>query len=132
MDQSRHEFDKMRSEAIRLVKGAFDRAGIVMPEPIYNVRLGRTSAALSGAGAAAQPSSPRPEPAAAPASPEPAQAIDIAARDELDDQIAAERSSGEENLLTRRAPEGMKRPSPTGDIGRQQNRRGEILVPGKC
>ncbi|WP_242482696.1 mechanosensitive ion channel family protein [Thiocystis violacea] len=39
IDQSRVDFLKVRSEAIRAVKSAFDGAGIVMPEPIYKVRL---------------------------------------------------------------------------------------------
>ena len=29
----------MRSEAIRRVKEAFDQAGIVMPEPVYRLRI---------------------------------------------------------------------------------------------
>ncbi len=39
MDQRNHEFAKVRSEAIRLIKTTFDQADIAMPEPIYNIRL---------------------------------------------------------------------------------------------
>lgn len=39
VDQRNYSFLKVRSEAIRLVKSAFDQAGIVMPEPVYKVRL---------------------------------------------------------------------------------------------
>lgn len=39
MDQSTHDFQRIRSEAIRLVKETLDEALIAMPEPIYNVRL---------------------------------------------------------------------------------------------
>jgi small-conductance mechanosensitive channel len=39
VDQSRADFAKVRSEAIRLVKNALDDAGVLMPEPIYNVRM---------------------------------------------------------------------------------------------
>jgi small conductance mechanosensitive channel len=39
IDQMQVDFLKVRSEAIRAVKSGFDRAGIVMPEPIYKVRL---------------------------------------------------------------------------------------------
>lgn len=38
-DQRSCDFLKVRSEAIRLVKEAFDNAGIEMPEPIYRLRL---------------------------------------------------------------------------------------------
>ena len=37
MNQQSHDLLKIRSEAIRLVKGAFDEAGIVMPEPTYQL-----------------------------------------------------------------------------------------------
>ena len=39
VDQRHFGFLKVRSEAIRVVKHAFDGAGIVMPEPVYKVRL---------------------------------------------------------------------------------------------
>ena len=39
VDQRHHNFAKVRSEAIRRVKAAFDAAGIVMPEPIYKLRM---------------------------------------------------------------------------------------------
>ena len=39
VDQRNFSFPKVRSESIRLVKQAFDRQGIVMPEPVYKVRL---------------------------------------------------------------------------------------------
>lgn len=39
VDQRDHNFAKVRSEAIRGVKEAFDNAGIVMPEPMYKLRV---------------------------------------------------------------------------------------------
>lgn len=39
VDQTQAAFDKVRSEAIRLVKTALDEADVLMPEPIYNVRM---------------------------------------------------------------------------------------------
>ncbi len=39
MDQTVHDFWKTRSETIRLVKTAYDEAGIEMPEPIYRVYM---------------------------------------------------------------------------------------------
>lgn len=39
VDQANFDFGKVRSEAIRLCKLAFDQANIVMPEPIYQIRM---------------------------------------------------------------------------------------------
>ena len=39
IDQRHSDWQKVRSEAIRLVKRAYDDAGIVMPEPVYRLRL---------------------------------------------------------------------------------------------
>lgn len=39
IDQRENDFLKTRSEAQQRVKEAFDEAGIIMPEPIYNVNL---------------------------------------------------------------------------------------------
>jgi len=39
VDQSSYDFLRVRSEAVRLVKTAFDDAAVSMPEPTYNVRL---------------------------------------------------------------------------------------------
>jgi len=103
VDQSTAEFLKVRSEAIRLVKAAFDRAGIVMPEPIYNLRFGALPASI------ATPS-PGDREVVAPSKAftgqegEPRQVIDIAPRGELDEQLAAERASDAEDLLHPRAP----------------------------
>jgi small-conductance mechanosensitive channel len=41
IDQRDSDFQKTRSEAQRLIKEAFDDAGVVMPEPIYNINLRR-------------------------------------------------------------------------------------------
>ena len=39
VDQRNNDFGKTKSEAIRLIKVAFDNAGFEMPEPIYRVRM---------------------------------------------------------------------------------------------
>lgn len=39
VDQRKSSFGKVRSEAIRQVKEAFDEAGIAMPEPSYRLRM---------------------------------------------------------------------------------------------
>ncbi len=39
VDQSKHDWGKVRSEAIRKIKEAFDIQGIIIPTPIYKVRI---------------------------------------------------------------------------------------------
>ena len=39
VDQANFSFSKVRSESIRRCKRAFDQAQIVMPEPIYQIRV---------------------------------------------------------------------------------------------
>ena len=39
VDQREADFRKVNSQAIRLIKEAFDQAGVLMPEPITNVRV---------------------------------------------------------------------------------------------
>lgn len=85
MDQRTHDFLKMRSEAIRLVKEAFDAAGIEMPAPIVDLR-GRAEPARGRAERA--PAGPR-----AP--------IDIGRRDEIAVQISRDRRVAEEPDLLR-------------------------------
>jgi small-conductance mechanosensitive channel len=48
VDQEHYSFSKVRSEAIKRCKKAFDDAGIIMPEPIYQVRLSDSLEKLSG------------------------------------------------------------------------------------
>ncbi|PWQ99689.1 mechanosensitive ion channel family protein [Leucothrix pacifica] len=42
LNQEQYSYAKVRSETIRMVKQAFDEAGIVMPEPIYKLRMMQT------------------------------------------------------------------------------------------
>ena len=94
MDQREDDFLKVRSEAQRLVKEAFDDAGIVMPEPIYNVNLRRSRPVGPEA---AQPE-PQPAPAAEPAG-------DTARDASVENQIRAEKASSQEtDLLDPAAP----------------------------
>lgn len=101
MDQSTHDFGRIRSEAIRLVKETLDEALIAMPEPIYNVRL-------SGPGAPAQPDA---APAARPSepaqrAPRPAEETEASA-DRL--KVAEEAmEEGDENLLSGEADQELE------------------------
>ena len=87
LDQTKHDFFKTRSQSIRMLKEAFDEAGIEMPEPIHRVRLRDVGA-----------QTPRDHaPAAKPRS---ATEEDVAADLTIDKQIAEERRhSSERNLL---------------------------------
>lgn len=94
IDQRETDLLKARSEGIRLVKCAFDAAGIEMPEPIYRVHL--REAASPAPGPAARIGGERP----LPAPPADAEKADVTADRTIDDQLANElRSSDEENLL---------------------------------
>ncbi|SFR62614.1 Small-conductance mechanosensitive channel [Marinobacter daqiaonensis] len=85
IDQRETDFLKARSEAIRLIKAAFDGAGIEMPAPTYRIR---TDDSPSRAGQ-------KPETTVAPHEP-----VDVAADYTIDRQVEDElRTSGEENLL---------------------------------
>jgi small-conductance mechanosensitive channel len=88
VDQRRFAFLKVRSEAIRLVKEAFDTAGIVMPEPTYGVRMLE----------AAEP--PRERTAG------PRQAVDIERRTEIEREMANDRreTADQTDLLRPNAP----------------------------
>ena len=94
IDQRDTDFLKARSEAIRLVKTAFDNAGIEMPEPIYRIHMAET----------AKPDGDTQHKKQAETSPAVAihaePAVDIAADDSIEQQFNAELSqSDEENLL---------------------------------
>jgi small-conductance mechanosensitive channel len=108
VDQEHADFIKVRSESIRLVKRAFDQAGIVMPEPIYNLRMRSMPQALAGTGAsesAAQARGSASQAARARAQEEPGTAVNIGPQDDLDQQIAADRSLAvEDDLLSAHAP----------------------------
>lgn len=49
IDQRETDFLKARSESIRMIKSAFDHAGIEMPEPIYRIHIGGSEKGLTGA-----------------------------------------------------------------------------------
>jgi small-conductance mechanosensitive channel len=91
VDQREADFGKVRSEAIRLLKTAFDEAGVSMPEPISTVRL--------------EPLEPEPRVLSDQLSArvlEKAHRLDVSPDYELDAQIEEDvRSSDEEDLLAR-------------------------------
>lgn len=94
VDQSSSDFGKVRGEAIRAVKRAFDEADYEMPEPIYRVRL---DGHLPGGPPSAPSEAPRP----APPDDETVQP-DIAREAVIEEQIREEKQAdGEQDLLAR-------------------------------
>lgn len=94
IDQRETDFLKARSEAIRLVKAAFDDAGIEMPEPIYRIHMADKPALQAQSAAATSVATGR-----QPGSAEPA-AADVSTDNTIAQQVQAElHHSDEENLL---------------------------------
>ncbi len=96
VDQRKHDFAKGRSESIRLIKEAFDHAGIEMPEPIYRINLrGEIPDESPSLNEEATPRTLSQEKNAE------VEAADIAVDRAIDEQIRDERrDSEEENLLS--------------------------------
>ena len=91
VDQREADWYKVRSEAIRIVKAALDEAGVLLPEPIYNVRMQEVTPADRG---------PLVEEDEAPPATEQARHADVAPDDDLDEQIRVDLAQpGKENLL---------------------------------
>lgn len=91
VNQNHHDFLKSKSESIRLIKEAFDEAGIEMPEPIYRVHLKEGKPPVEN-GDTAKPS-PRREKKSV-------EQDDIAPDNAITDQIKAAPSElNEENFL---------------------------------
>ncbi|WP_349369251.1 mechanosensitive ion channel domain-containing protein [Salinarimonas sp.] len=90
VDQSAHDFMKVRSEAIRAVKEALDAEGVAMPEPISRVILEREEAAAPPP----RPRTDRPQPTAG----------DVARSGVIEAQADADRARGGAGLLDPRAP----------------------------
>ena len=92
VDQREADWFKVRSEAIRIVKTALDEGGVLLPEPIYNIRMQEVTPADEGPLVEEEQDTP---PAA-----EQAQHADVALDDDLDEQIREDLAQpGEENLL---------------------------------
>ncbi len=96
VDQRESDFAKARSEAIRLVKVAFDDAGVDMPEPIYRLQVQRRPV---GGGE----TKPQPSPAVRRTTPDGGSRTeqqDLSADDTIDRQMEDERRrEGDADLL---------------------------------
>lgn len=101
VDQGAFSFAKVRSESIRLVKQAFDQAGIVMPEPVYKLRMvNRLGVSESSTG---QNEPEKPVATAMPEAP-PAATGDVEVDRSIEEKVIADATTdGSENLLSRTA-----------------------------
>ncbi|PKM17186.1 MAG: mechanosensitive ion channel protein MscS [Gammaproteobacteria bacterium HGW-Gammaproteobacteria-15] len=98
VDQRETDFLKARSEAIRLVKAAFDNAGIEMPEPIYRIHMADVSSEHGKKTVQPGTFSTGPETPIDPA-------VDVSTDDSIEQQLEAELSqSDEQNLLPATKP----------------------------
>ncbi|PID99841.1 MAG: mechanosensitive ion channel protein MscS [Thiothrix nivea] len=103
INQENYSYPKVRSEAIRAVKQAFDNAGIVMPEPIYQLRLMQAATDLAG-GAESR------NDAEVTAHAKATQDVqDVSPDRTVENKVIEEQAqmAGHENLLTRDAPKEM-------------------------
>jgi small-conductance mechanosensitive channel len=95
VDQRYHSFIKVRSEAVRRVKAAFDEAGIVMPEPIYRLRVSEDGSGL-------------PDARRKPVTAEVGDIQDVSAEPALRQRVMdAQTQGGGENLLRKDAPKEL-------------------------
>lgn len=95
VDQKASDFSRTKSEATRLLKTAFDDAGVEMPEPTYRVALSTDSAGAQLVEASAQSHAQKPRRDRALNATE----QDTSAGDDIDSQIAAERQHADDDLL---------------------------------
>jgi small-conductance mechanosensitive channel len=117
VNQENYSYAKVRSETIRAVKEAFDDAEIVMPEPIYNLRLMQNGAAKNLAENSATENTKSATPIKTAVSPQNNTAItddadvlevtDVTPDRTVENKVLAEQASSDnegENLLTDDAP----------------------------
>jgi small conductance mechanosensitive channel len=107
IDQTRSDFGKVRSLAIKVTKDALEQRGFTLPEPLYRVRLDEhglrlAEPALQSGAAAAEPVVDRKQAADA-ASPE--AVLDVSPDTHIEAMVNDERSqSGEDDLLDSARP----------------------------
>lgn len=101
VDQKASDYPKTRSEAIRRVKEAFDEARIVMPEPIYKVRLEGSAAATAPVPEmGSETARPSGDARKVEESSDDAAVLDIAPERHLEERIDQERREEEDDLLS--------------------------------
>jgi len=100
LDQRESDFLKTRSETIRIVKEAYDEAGIEMPEPIYRVHL-HGGSKIAGDGSSNEPvTKPAPPEKPKEGTEHDSELDDISPDRHIGEQIEEEqKNSDEKNLL---------------------------------
>ena len=99
VDQRRHDHHKVKSEALRLVKEAFDEAEIDMPEPIYRLRFEHGGTIQIPGSDRAPKVTPKRLPRTARVT------VDVSRDAEIDESIAEERAGADgSDLLDPAAP----------------------------
>ena len=110
VDQREADFLKVQSQAIRVLKESFDAAGVLMPEPITNVRLQEVppSAPITDDGFVTSPEPPNQKDSktTAPSAEvlREAEDIDVGLESHLDQQIAESEAAEDEPDLLDEAP----------------------------
>ena len=99
VDQDHFSFSKVRSEAIKKVKQAFDDANIIMPEPTYQIRMPEPESQTQTSG------SPAMKKQKSKVKPEKDKAVDLTPDDTVKEQIEEEFAEGDQqNLLNDQTP----------------------------
>ncbi len=128
VDQRSADFSKVRSQALRAVKEAFEREGVATPPPEYGIRILESPPAadgtegLSGGAPESIPGVPTRTPRERPGVPHPVDAgeegpLDVSPDTTIEDEIARELATSEEENLLRPAPPtspGAPPPPPVG------------------
>lgn len=110
LDQRDTDFLKARSEAIRLVKAAFDDAGIEMPEPIYRIHMAEMPVVTGHAATTVKAKAKAVSGIDVPASAASMAVVDVSTDTTIEQQVQDElQHSEEENLL----PGGKAAAKPT-------------------
>ncbi len=101
MDQRKHDFLKIRSESIKMVKESFDQAGIVIPSPEFLVKLSKESTLDTKQ----DDSLAKPEKRSVSSTNEEIgdTSADTSISDEIDQQNIQDSGEGESNLLSKSA-----------------------------
>ena len=104
VDQRQNSFFKVRSEAIRRVKEAFDQAGIVMPEPVYRLRITDRVEAGGGRASSAPVRSGSPGGDSSSTAGRTGEVTDVGVDRTIEERVIVDARSGEgENLLRQKA-----------------------------
>lgn len=109
VDQGKYDFLKSKSEAIRLVKEAFDDAGIEMPEPTYRLNLPSGASVGEEGGTIGKLLEPSPSKPATERERSDDEVGDLTVDRAIDEQIEEESDqSDEENLLVPSNPKSPR------------------------